>query len=151
MHWKSQFRSPLIICGKKCPDLIVVIFYNLWTSNRLTPNFNWFLYWETFTLTDSTNNANFWCKNTIQELNSLEWINELNNASILVTLWRMGANADFMWSFCFNLYAWWSDFLEAKMLAHVIKFENCLTLSIRIKGFSIFKDKLTLFFWSQIV
>ena len=30
------------------------------------------------------------------------------------------------------------------MLAHVIKFENCFTLSIRIKDFYSFKDKLTL-------
>ena len=55
----------------------------------------------------------------------------------LISLWRMDANVDFTWRICFNLYARWSDFLEAKMLAHVIKFENCFTLSIRIKGFCI--------------
>ena len=32
------------------------------------------------------------------------------------------------------------------MLIHVIKFENCFTLSISIKDFWIVKDKLTLFF-----
>ena len=32
------------------------------------------------------------------------------------------------------------------MLAQVIKFENCLTLSIRIKGFCVLKNKLTFFF-----
>ena len=31
------------------------------------------------------------------------------------------------------------------MLIHVIKFENCFTLSINIKDFCIVKDKLTLF------
>ena len=124
------------------------------------------MYWETFTSPVFTNNKNVWCKNTIQELNYLRWINELNNASItfcfpmcgketslililsmhIVTLRHMGANADFMWSFCFNLYLRRFDFFEAKMLAQVIKFENCFTLSIRIKGFCILKDKLTLFF-----
>ena len=32
------------------------------------------------------------------------------------------------------------------MLAQVIKFENCFTLSIRIKGLCILKDKLAFFF-----
>ena len=136
------------------------------TSSCLTINFKWFLYWETFTSPVFTNNKNVWCKSTIQELNYLEWINELNNASITfcfilcvketsliltlsmhtVTLRQKDANADFMWSFCFNLYARWFDFFEAKMLGQVIKFENCFTLSIRIKGFCILKDKLTFFF-----
>ena len=40
--------------------------------------------------------------------------------------------------------------LEAKILAHVSKFQNCLTLSIRIKGFSIFTDKLALFFGHRL-
>ena len=31
-----------------------------------------------------------------------------------------------------------------KNVSHVIKFENCFTLSIRIKDFYSFKDKLTL-------
>ena len=151
-----QWRSPLIICRKKSPL----------TSNCLTINFKWFLYWETFTSPVFTNNTNVWCKNTIHELNYLEGTNELNNASItfcfllcgketslililsmhIVTLRQKDANADFVWSFCFNLHVRWFDFFEAKMLAQVIKFENCFTLSIRIKGFCILKDKLTFFF-----
>ena len=69
----------------------------------------------------------------------------------IVILWRMAANSDFMWSFCFDLYARWSYFLKLKMLAHLIKFENCFAWSIGIKDFCIFKDKLTLFFCSKIV
>ena len=55
----------------------------------------------------------------------------------IISLWRMDANVDFTWRVCFDFYARWPDFLEAEMLAHVIKFENCFTLSIRIKGFCI--------------
>ena len=126
------------------------------------------MHWKTFTLPVSTNNTNVWWKNAIQELNYSEQTNELNNTSItfcfffilcgkkanlrlilsmhIIALWRIGANADFIWSFCFDLYARWTDFFQAKMLIHVIKFENCFTLSISIKDFCIVKDKLTLFF-----
>ena len=37
------------------------------------------------------------------------------------------------------------------MLAHVIKFENCFTLSIRTEDFCIFKDKLTFFMLTDCV
>ena len=63
----------------------------------------------------------------------------------------MIANADFTWHVCFDLYVRWSDFLQAKFLAHVIKFESCFTLFIRVKGFFTFTDKLTLIFCSEIV
>ena len=63
----------------------------------------------------------------------------------------MSANADFMWRVCFDLYVRWSDFLQAKFLAHVIKFESWFTLFIRIKGFFTFTDKLILIFCSEIV
>ena len=62
----------------------------------------------------------------------------------------MSANGDLMWPVCFDLYVRWSDFLQAKFLAHVIKFKSCFTLFIRIKGFFTFTGKLTLIFCQRL-
>ena len=40
---------------------------------------------------------------------------------------------------------------EAKLLADVIKFENCFRSFIRIIAFCIFENKLTLLFCSEIM
>ena len=56
-----------------------------------------------------------------------------------------------MWRVCLDLYARLSDFVEAKLQANVIKFENYFTSYIRITTFYIFENKLTLLFGSVIV